>query len=352
MKQFDVIIIGGGVLGASAFYHLVEAGMSCCLIEKNTIGSGITSYSGGIARVFHLDETQRQQAAYSLDYFQHFEQRTGEPLAFVEQGFLYFPATENISASQKAVGDHGYGFTSSWLTPEQAVEQFPFIATEQLKGAVWEPKAGYLDPIATTQAWVNAGQRLGGTVLPGCRVMEPLYKGSELVGVKTNLGDIHGQRIIIAAGAASPDLLKMLAINLPIYNKTIQVDLYQAGEVNSKMPCFIDAEFNLNGRGGEHYILQGMTCPDGSEHEEALPSHQAVSQSTAKKRFNWSNSSEVTGCYCSLDTFSDRESGYADYVDEQKQVLLLSGFNGTAFKFAPYLGQHIQQLILGDSGDR
>jgi glycine/D-amino acid oxidase-like deaminating enzyme len=352
MKQFDVIIVGGGVLGASVFYHLIEARISCCLIEQNTIGSGITSFSGGIARVFHLDEKQRQKAAYSLNYFQHFEKHTGISVNFVEQGFLYFPAPETTTECKNAIGEYDYGFTTSWLTAEQVVAQFPFIANQGLRGAVWEPKAGYLDPVATTQAWVTAGQRLGGSVLPGCRVMEPLYKDSRLAGVKTNLGDIYGQRIVIAAGAASINLLNMLAIDLPIYTKTIQVDLYQAGGVNTQMPCFIDAEFNLNGRGGEHYLLQGMTCPDGSKHEDALSSHQALSQSTAKKRFNWSNTSEVTGCYCSLDTFSDRESGYADFVDEQKQVLLLSGFNGTAFKFAPYLGQHIQQLLSGDSGER
>jgi sarcosine oxidase subunit beta len=352
MKEFDVVIIGGGVLGTSAFYHLAKAGIVTCLVEQNTIGSGITSYSGGISRMFHLDQNQRSKAAFSLDYYRHFDSKVGVPVKFTEQGFMYFPAKRNIEASKMTVSDNDYGFTLKWLEPANLLAKFPFIESEGLNGAIWEPHAGYLDPVDVSKAWALGGQRHGGTILSGCRVSKPLYRTDSSIGLKTNLCDIQAKKIIISAGITSSKLLAMFGVEIPLYNKTIQVDLYQAQEVSPQMPCFIDAEYNLNGRGGEHYILLGTTCPDGSDYEEASAEHQAYLQRAALKRFKWSHNCSLVGSFCSLDTYSDRENGYAGYVDSKHQILLLSGFNGTAFKFAPYMGQHIQQLILEDSGVR
>jgi len=74
---FDIIVIGGGVIGASIFHHLAQQGYQVGLIEKKTIASGCTAWSGGIVRCFHLDSVITERALYSWEYYLTFEKHTG-----------------------------------------------------------------------------------------------------------------------------------------------------------------------------------------------------------------------------------------------------------------------------------
>lgn len=345
------MIIGAGVLGASTFYQLARAGVSVCLVEKHTPGSGITAYSGGVVRAFHLNREQRQRALYSLAYYRQFSAHVEQEVRFSATGYLYFPSSDEIEQCKTIVSEQDcISEGTCWLNAKALLQRFPFLQAQALQGAVWEPQGGYMDAVGVTQAWIDAGRRFGGDVFQGTNVSSGIFSGNRMTGIATNLGEIHAEQFVIAAGLSSRELLGKFRCSAELHHKTIQVDLYQPQCAEVRMPCYTDAQFDLNGRGGDTGILLGRSCKPFDTHFYADIAQQSDAQTAAQQRYTWPASSVVKGSFCSPDTYSDKALGYADYMDPEQQIVLVSGFNGTAFKFAPFIGEHIKHLITNDSG--
>ena len=351
VSRYDIAIIGGGVLGASTFFHLAKARQSVCLIEQHRVGAGISAYSGGVVRAFHFNSEQRHRALYSMAYYQDFESRVGKRVSYTKSGHLYFPAYSAAQKCQVIALSNDVSPGTCWMDVSELVERFPFVQPKTLAGGVWEPEGGYIDPVAVTEAWTESAVGLGGALYSGVKVTEAIIERDKIVGVKTNLGVIRAHKYVVAAGISSKELINKFNCDAPLYNKTIQVDMYKQAQFAEPIPCFTDAEYDINGRGGASGVLLGQSCEHTAKHRFADQAHQSRAQKTAQNRFTWPDTSEICGSYCSLDSFSDRELGYVEYLDPQQQVLLLAGFNGTAFKFAPFIAERTRELITEELGE-
>lgn len=338
----DILIIGGGVIGASIFYHLVSSGYDVTLLEKNTIASACTKASGGIVRCFHLDSSWCNKSVYGSRYYQSFKQHTGLSLDVNRCGFIYIPRQENFHFSQMQVQRLSQDICIEWLQKSDVKREFSHLLKRIPDHIVYEPHAFYISPIQATMAWMKAGQDSGGKFYEFTEVKE-IKASHDYVEVMTCSGKLTAKTIVIAAGSHTPNLLDQLGYQHSLYKKNIRLDIRKVTHKPVAHPAFIDEETGLYGRedndSGQFYI--GLP----THHSRSSELHTHVIYQHGKNRFNWIEDSELQGSLESDDCYSDDGAGYIAALNEDKTIFIASGFSGGGFKIAPWVGNETVQLI-------
>src|SRR3954469_7770407 len=141
-----VVVIGGGVTGASVAYHLAKAGWTdTVLIEKGELTSGSTCHAAGLVTSFNPSPTMMRFRRYSIELYR-------ELGVFETVGSLRFASSkESFMDLQRGVSRaRGIGFRAALVSPEEAAGLMPLISRRSLYGAVWMPGDGALDPHTAT----------------------------------------------------------------------------------------------------------------------------------------------------------------------------------------------------------
>lgn len=349
MKSFDIIVIGGGVVGASTFHRLVSEGFSVVLIEKDRICQGTTAYSGGIVRCFHKQSQLSDMAVIGYDYYRNFEENTGIDCPFTESGFLYFDDISMEKDHQREVARLSENIEIKWLNTHDARSQFPYLKLSDNQGVVYEPKAGYMDTYNTTKGWVQAGEAAGGTVLEGVKVEKLISMHGRFVGVQTSIGPIYGERSVICTGALTTPLLASAGLDTDIYAQAIQVNRFHTDSFPDSHPAYIDDEFNLNGRpDGRGTMLAGHPTNDRIFVDKKLSidlTHTYLITDFSRKRFEWAKNLEMRGGFKCFDSYTLDGAGEVKFVDEKELITVASGFSGGGFKLAPAIAAKVSQLL-------
>ncbi|HVA90520.1 MAG TPA: FAD-dependent oxidoreductase, partial [Chloroflexota bacterium] len=154
MAGADIVIVGGGCMGASIAYHLALAGAGdITLLERGTLGSGTTGASSAIIRQHYGIPTLAAMAQRSLRIFQRFDELVGGDVGFRQTGLLIGARSEDLEALQASVTmQRGLGIDTRMVDREELRELEPRMTAHDLVGACHEPEAGYADPVATTMA--------------------------------------------------------------------------------------------------------------------------------------------------------------------------------------------------------
>jgi glycine/D-amino acid oxidase-like deaminating enzyme len=357
-RETDVLIVGGGVVGAAIFHTLASAGRPVTLIEGHRIASGATGSSGGVVRCFHDDRTDSQvladRALFGWRYYRDFQQQTGTRVVLRETGFLYLLPVDRRDWAQREVRRLAEQVPISWLDDSQVARQFGQLLDPQDAGAVWEPRAGYLEPLAVVHGFVRAGKDNGGRVLIGTEVRGPLYVDRRLGGVQTSAGPVPGSVVVLAAGARTPRLCTAFGVSRPdLYVKAVQVDLWRPSTVIDDHPSYADDVHDLNGRpdnesGG---IYLGVPTDPGTGFgggESRLdPEHTRRAGERGRKRLRWLADAVPEGGVRGVECFTQRRPGLVGRTDEEPRLLLATGFNGSGFRMAPWAAVEVFRLLDG-----
>lgn len=352
MYDFKAIIIGGGVIGAAIFHELSKIyNEKVLLIEQANLANGSTGRSGGIVRCFHLESYLSDLACEGFNYFSKFEKHTGISCPFNQTGFIWFTTSENEKTAKLEVQRLNHKIEISWLPRTEASSQFPFVNWNYLSGAVFEPKAGYMSPVDVTEAWIQAGQKLGGQIFENVKVNELIYSNRTLEGIKTTAGLFHSSLIILCTGAWTEKLLNQWQLKIPIAikAKTIQMNKYHSLTNVSHHPAFIDPEYGLYGRAdGKTNILMGTPVEQWSidpdrQAEINLSSSRSTSE-LGSRRFRWTNTAKVINEIRSFDAYTMDQKGLISALPETPGLYIASGFSGGGFKIAPAVASRIAKL--------
>jgi glycine/D-amino acid oxidase-like deaminating enzyme len=349
--EFDVLVIGGGVIGASIFYHLALQEYAVGLLDKNCIASGCTAQSGGIIRCFHLDSSLSDKAVFGWNYYRNFEKKTGEKCLFNECEFVYFPKKENHNFTLLETKRLSKYILVEWLNACTLKNRFNNLLVTLQHGAVYESQAGYMDPIAVTWAWVRAAQRHGGITHEQTTVQNISFSKNGIYKVNTTSKDFFAKRIVIAAGPHTPSLLDKLGYQHDVYTQIIQVDLRRPTAFPSNQPAYIDDCFELNGRpdpnSGGIYIgyPTNLRVNSFADHLVLDPQHSEKIWDQGAKRFTWVDGSSLIGSLRSADCYTADGNGRVMALDDTQTIFVASGFSGGGFKMAPWIGNEIANLI-------
>ena len=198
-----VVIIGGGVVGASSLYHLAKKGWTdCVLLEKNELTAGSTWHAAGNVPTFSTSWAIMNMQRYSTELYSRLGDEVDYPMNYHQTGSIRLAhSKERMQEFQRACAMGRYqGIGMEMLTPEEAQARYPFLETHDLEGALFDPSDGDIDPAQVTQALAKGARDMGAKILrftPATGVTQN-EDGSWIV--HTEKGDIACDYVVNAAG--------------------------------------------------------------------------------------------------------------------------------------------------------
>jgi sarcosine oxidase, subunit beta len=347
----DVVVIGGGVMGASAAFHLAEAGVSVVLVERDQLASGSTSKAAGGIRAQFSDELNIKIALRSLAAFEAFGTRPGADIGLHQNGYLFLLTTEaEVETVTKDVAlQQSLGVPSVMLTPVEAAALSPFIDISDVLAASFCPIDGHCTPESVVLGYATGAREYGARVLTNTAVTGIELSGNQIKGVHTTSGYIATSTVICAAGAWSPAVGAMVGIDIPV--SPVRRPIWYTepmANVPKNCPMTIDFSsgfyFHPEGPG----LLFGMADrdqPAGFEHEikpgwletvSEVISHRAPALLDVGVAGGWTGFYEVTPDHNALIGESTKVSRF----------LYATGFSGHGFLQGPAVGELLRDFVL------
>ena len=198
-----VVIIGGGVVGASSLYHLAKKGWSdCVLLEKNELTAGSTWHAAGNVPTFSTSWSIMNMQRYSTELYARLGEEVDYPMNYHVTGSIRLAhSKERMQEFERAKGMGLYqGMGMEILTPEETKERYPFIETHDLEGSLYDPNDGDIDPAQLTQALAKGAREMGARILRFCPATGVTQKDDDSWVVHTDKGDIECDYVVNAAG--------------------------------------------------------------------------------------------------------------------------------------------------------
>jgi glycine/D-amino acid oxidase-like deaminating enzyme len=249
-RTFDVIIIGGGIMGSSIAYHLANDGFPGRIVvfEKDpTYEFSSTTLSAGGVRQQFSTEVNIRISTYSIDFYENFDEIMtvdGEKAysEFRQRGYLFlanekkWPLIEKHSRFQKSMGA-----AVELLSIEEALKIVPNLNPEGLVGASFGRKGGYLDPYGTLQGFIRKARSLGVRYIYE-EVTGVLKEGSRVTGVTVRNGDKYSGAVVVnVAGPWAAEVGRMAGVDLPLDPVRRMIFVFQPSEIfRYDLPLVID----------------------------------------------------------------------------------------------------------------
>ncbi len=201
-SQARVVIIGGGAVGVSSLYHLAKAGWThCVLLEKNELTAGSTWHAAGNVPTFSTSWSLMNLQRYSTELYRGLGEAVGYPMNYHVTGSIRLAhSRERMMEFARAKGMGRYqGMAIDVLGVDEIKGKYPFLETHDLKGALYDPADGDIDPAQLTQALAKGAREMGATIVRFCPATGVSRVAGEWV-VHTARGDIRCDIVVNAAG--------------------------------------------------------------------------------------------------------------------------------------------------------
>lgn len=213
---WDLIIIGGGIIGCSAAYYAAAKGLKTLLIERDTVAAAQSGRALGLVRRQGRDLHELPLMIESMDIWRNLERELGRPVGWRQGGNLWCAATEQ--RLQKLQGwleaTAVYDFGTRLLNPSEIQRIVPDMHGSFL-GALYTQDEGMADPVLATRAFAEAAEERGAVIRRDCTVDEILTQAGRVYGVRSGDELIRSSRVFCVAGAGSNALLRPLGLVLP-----------------------------------------------------------------------------------------------------------------------------------------
>ncbi|WP_395019727.1 NAD(P)/FAD-dependent oxidoreductase [Dongia sp.] len=215
-KDCDVVVIGGGIIGASTALTLAERGVSVALCEKGQVGAEQSSRNWGWCRKMGRDPAEIPLAIESLRLWERINARTGAETGFRQTGILYLcdraRDVEKHEAWLAAARDFQ---VDSRVIASREIDHLLPGSARRWAGALYTPSDGVAEPEQATTAIANAALRQGAAIIERCAVRGIETEAGAISGVVTERGRVRCSRVVLAGGAWSSLFCGNLGIRFP-----------------------------------------------------------------------------------------------------------------------------------------
>ena len=219
-----VVIIGGGVIGVSALYHLAKAGWTdCVLLEKNELTSGSTWHAAGNVPTFSASWSQMNLQRYSAELYRGLGEEVDYPMNYHVTGSIRLAHNkERMQEFERAKGMGRYqGIDIDICNVADLKERYPFLETHDLAGGLYDPCDGDIDPAQLTQALAKGARDLGAKIIRFCPVTGARREKGEWV-IETEKGEIRCETVVNAAGYRAQEVGRMFGREVPMMTMSHQ----------------------------------------------------------------------------------------------------------------------------------
>ena len=216
-----VVIIGGGVIGTSVAYHLAAMGCTdVLLLEQGQLSCGTTWHAAGLVGQLRATESGTRLVQYSTELYARLEAETGLSAGFRRCGGIIVARTADrmVQLRRTAAVAEAFGLDCEIISPADAGERYPVMATGDLQGAIWLPDDGKANPTDLTYALAK-GARMGGAVIAErTRVTGILTAGNAVTGVATAEGDVEAEIVVNCAGQWAKQVAAWCGVTVPLHS--------------------------------------------------------------------------------------------------------------------------------------
>lgn len=261
--QVKALVVGGGAIGTSIAYHLARAGWSdVMLLERDELTSGSTWHAAGLLPLFNMSYATTHIHQYSVEFYKTLEAETGLNAGFFVVGNL------RMAQSQERMDEYMLyaataetcGVPYEWMTPAQIKDRWPLVRTDDLKGAIYHPTDGYINPADVTMAMAKGARQRGVTIERKWQVdgyewagdhwnvtcTKMVEKGGNLVPSDEQVV-IAAEHVVTATGNHAQRTARLLGLKMPA------IPVEHQYIVTEPDPALV--EYRQNG-GAEHPVLR------------------------------------------------------------------------------------------------
>ena len=272
----DVLVIGGGVVGASVAYHLTEAGCRDVLVVERaaSCGAGSTGRATGGVRAQFGTEINIRMSLYSIDFFSRFEEATGHDCGYEPNGYLFFATSEewlelfkSNRERQLAVGLKNVELVGA----AEIAGMVPQLRVDDVAGGVFCPTDGLIDPLAVMCGFAGRARERGARVWLETGVCGIEVERGQVRGVQTTRGRVETRAVVNAAGAWGAEVARLASVELPLTPlRRHLVATQPVVGISDGLPMVIDVSDGFHfrrlghaGTGGDKGLL--LAWPDAEE---------------------------------------------------------------------------------------
>ena len=353
-RTADVVVVGGGVHGASVAYHLARRGVRrVVLLERKFLASGPTGRSSALVRRFYAIDFLTRTANASATTFQHWAERIGGDPGFRQVGVLWLVdagRAENLRRNVERARALGANVATQSPADVQAI--VPAMAVDDVALGAYEPESGYADAAMTTNAFATRARDLGATVAQYVTVEGILTGGGRVTGVGTSAGEIHAPAVVVCAGLWAGWLLGPLGIQVPVAPTRHQMCFFRRPPDFQTHPAVLDrphltymrpetGNLTIHGFFAYDEVVDPDHYNEGADPDEVLKNAELIAA-----RFPAMEHGLAMGGYSGVyDNTPDHEPVLGP-VAEHPGLFVDFGWSGHGFKHAPAVGDVMAQVVL------
>ena len=217
-SKTKVVVVGGGVVGVSALYHLAKKGWSdVVLVERKELTSGSTWHAAGLLPLFNMSYSVGQLHKYAVNLYKKLEEETGKNVGFSVVSNIRLASTKDRMDEyhQYAGVAKTIGVDVKFLTPKQVKEIWPLCHTDDLVGAIQHPEDGYIQPADLTQALATGARNMGAEIYRNTTVLSMKQNKDGWI-VETDKGSIECEHVISCSGNFARQTGEMVGLDIPV----------------------------------------------------------------------------------------------------------------------------------------
>lgn len=350
-KTADIVVIGGGVMGASSAYHLALAGVkSVALLDKEAgFGLGATGRCAGGVRYQFGTEVNVRLSIASLSMLERFKQDTGQDCDYRQCGYLFvltdeadIPVFERNREMQRSLG-----VEVEWLTGDEIRARLPMMRFEDAVAGTIHSKDGLADPNGVVMGYIRRARQLGVELYTETEVRGIEVRRGGVQSVKTNRGDIACTQVINAAGPWAARVGEMAGVEIPISPVRRQmVTTTPLPDLPTDFPFVIDFSQSLYFHQEGEGILTGMSNPKQAVgYDQSIDAEwDLVAMQAAVQRLPMlANAGRVSGWAGLYEVTPDALPIYGPTPVDGFWVV--AGFSGHGFMHGPISGKIMAEFL-------
>jgi len=351
-KTAEVIIIGGGVMGASTAYHLALRGVkNVILLEKEDFfGTGATGRCAGGVRYQFDTEINIRLSIHSLPMLERFEDELGQAINYRKIGYIFLLTNqEEVTVFKKQVElQNRLGVQTEWLNGNEIRNRLPLLRLEDVIAGTYNPKDGLVDPNSVVMGYISASQRLGVKAFTSAPVIKINTRSGNVVSVEHPNQTISAPIVVDATGPWASLTSQMVGIQVPVTPLRRQwLTTTALPQLPSDFPFIIDFTRSLYFHPEGLGLLTGMSNPNETPgyDQNIDPDWELVHMEAAINRIplleHAGLASRMAGLY---EVTPDSHPIFGKTPVEG--YFIVTGFSGHGFMHGPIAGKLMSEIIM------
>ncbi len=364
----QIVIVGGGIAGASTAYHLTKLGVTdLVLLEQGKLTCGTTWHAAGLVGQLRATRNATRMSRYGIELYATLEAETGLATGWKRCGSLNVAKTpERLKLLKRQMARaKSFGIDFEFITPAEAGKIYPLLRTDDLSGAVWIPGDGKANPTDLTQSLAKGARTHGARIVEGARVIGVIVERGRVAGVRYRTADgeaeVHCETVVNCGGQWAREFGVMAGVNVPLFSaEHFYLVTRPIPGVHPNLPVMRDPDGYIYYKEEVGGLVMGgfepvakpwdVACiPEGFEFQ-LLPEdwdHFAILMQNAIHRTPCLETAEIRMLLNGPESFTIDGNFILGEAPELRGYFVCAGFNSAGIANAGGAGKLVAEWILG-----